>query len=201
MSDNKPPQYNDIIQYRVYIIIERNFFTKNRIFIHCDNKKINSDYEIICLNKNDAYNIYNYVVSKHGIIKLDIGRTNELFINEEDIIKLMTKLNVEYSTIGKIPKIEKSNKMINLKIQKHTIDKYINKNDYYISVNICEYKYSYCNTIYTYTHDKDIIIEVYDYIFQNYLKYGDENNIISLSKEEYISFMNTIDNAFNYKLR
>lgn len=165
---------------------------KNKIFIHFDDNQAKSYYEIFCKNKQDAYNIYKYIVNKHGIIKYNIGRTNELFINEEDLLKLFTKINIDYFTINYIPKIIKSNKIVSLIVLYNGTNLFGRK----ISIIISENKEIYKNYLLFLTYYENVIIELYDYIIQNYSKYNHRNDMITLSDSEYINFTNTINNLY-----
>ena len=145
-------------KYRVCIVFERTIFT-TKIFVYYYelNVVINSRYrEIICVDKKEAYEIYKNIINRYGIIREGIGRTNELYINEKDVDKLLiNKLEMN--------NLNESNLLISLN----------ENNKYIISVTKdSNYRYKNYRTICVFHNKENIILELYHYILQKHFKYS-----------------------------
>ena len=158
MNQDAPPEYNSVnilakdessdsteqntnpIQeiekndHAVFIKSEGFFFKTIKLYVTETKYCRDYNYVVYSLTKTQAYNIYNYIIKHHGIIK-KIGRVNELHMSYEQAVNLLDQL---YATI------KKDGDLNSIK-QKYSDDKYTllfiakNKSDeIYVRVK-CDY--------------------------------------------------------------
>ena len=183
----QPPDYSKSNTYSIYIKIEGYIFKE--YFLCITNEEILNIEENLII-KNIDYNIavliYDFIKNKYGKIKFDIGRTNQLNLNYEDIKNIFYKIknDIMIKNLSEYKYIKNVKTVLVLTVDPSMLYNYCSlylfeTNDInYIQTQISNPKYEIIRNCWT-NDNSDLI---YDYMIQNYADKG--SNRLSMSVKE-----------------